>query len=140
MLSKIFVQVKPEDIDSMGHMNNSKYLKYLTLGRTDWYLKAGYPMERFFESDLGRVVVNICINFHKEALEGEKLLIVTSVKSYRKSSFVLYQEIFNERNQIISDANVTNVIFNRKTRKSEEIPAKLLSFIEKSIRVLDRNE
>lgn len=124
------IKVRKEDIDRMGHMNNSKYVEYMTVGRNDWYKEAGSPFDSLLEQGLGRVVVNININFRKEVLVDDVISIKTYPLCYGNSSFVLKQEIFNEKGEMVSDAKVTNVILDQKTRLSTKIPQKILSFLQ----------
>lgn len=128
--SVIEMTVESSDIDRMGHVNNSKYLNYLTEGRIDWFNNAGFPFEFLQANNLGRAVVNLNINFRKEALLNQKLTVTTKALRFGKTSIVFKQEIFNEK-ELLCDAEVTDVIMHKEKRRSEEIPPKLVEYLER---------
>lgn len=124
-MSAIEFVVRSTDLDMLGHVNNAKYLEYLEWGRIAWLRKNGIDMEKFGHKELSNVVVNININYNQEVVMDEKLRLITSLVRFGKSSYMLRQEIYNEKNQCVTDAEVTLVIFNKITRKSAPIPDKL---------------
>lgn len=112
------VVVRSTDVDRLGHVNNAKYLEYLEWARIDWYEKAGVPVNRLFEQNIGTVVVNVNINFRHEARMGDVLTIVTRPKRKGNTSFVLEQVIENRDGQTVAEADVTSVAFDLVKRKS----------------------
>lgn len=40
----IEIEVRPTEIDVMGHVNNAKYLEYMEWGREDWYNQWNFPL------------------------------------------------------------------------------------------------
>jgi thioesterase-3 len=70
MKTAIQIEVRPTELDSMGHVNNAKFLEYMEWSREDWYNKAALPFDTFTALGLGTVTVNININYRKEARLG----------------------------------------------------------------------
>lgn len=86
-------QLRFNDIDIFGHVNNSVYLQLLDLAKV-----------RYFESVLGGpvdwhkatvVVVNINASFHSPSYFEEPLTVVTAVGDMSEHSFILEQRILN---------------------------------------------
>lgn len=125
MESTIDIIVRPTDIDEVGHVNNAKYLEYLEWGREDWYDLTGFGAERLGGKNLATVVVNININYRQEARKGEQLRVMTRPVGKGNTSFKLKQEIRNEQNDLVADADVTIVMFDMQERQSKPIPASL---------------
>ncbi len=125
METSIRIEVRPTEIDVMGHVNNAKYLEYMEWGREDWYNKVQLPFDTFTEMGIGTVTVNIEINYRKEARLGEKLTIYTRPIRKGRSSFVLEHRILNEAEELVADARVTGVTIDLKERKSVPLPEKL---------------
>ncbi|PTX60259.1 thioesterase-3 [Melghirimyces profundicolus] len=125
METSIEIEVRPTEIDVMGHVNNAKYLEYMEWGREDWYNKANLSFDRFTEMNIGTVTVNININYRKEARLGEHLTIRTRPLKRGRTSYVLEHVIENEQQELVADAEVVNVTIDLKTRKSVPIPKEL---------------
>ncbi|WP_124728149.1 acyl-CoA thioesterase [Staphylospora marina] len=125
MKTSIRIEVRPTEIDVMGHVNNAKYLEYMEWSREDWYNKSGLPFDVFTEMGIGTVTVNININYRKEARLGQKLEIFTEPIRRGRTSFVLKHEIFNEAGELVADADVTSVTIDLKARKAVPIPPEL---------------
>lgn len=86
-------QLRFNDVDIFGHVNNSVYLQLLDLAKV-----------RYFEAVLGGpvdwheatvVVVNINASFYSPAYFDEPLTVVTSVGRMSVRSFNLEQRIYN---------------------------------------------
>lgn len=113
------LKVKEEDLDDLGHVNNAVYVKYLEYGRNAWYKKmAGMSFSDMHEKGIGTVLVRLDILFKKEALLGDVLTVYTKPEKLGTKSFVLNQKIYNQNNELLTDATVTNVMFDSKKRVS----------------------
>ncbi|OYD07479.1 acyl-CoA thioesterase [Paludifilum halophilum] len=131
METSIEIEVRPTEIDVMGHVNNAKYLEYMEWGREDWYNKVGLPFDEFTGMNIGTVTVNININYRKEARLGERLTVNTVPLRKGRTSYVLRHVIDNERGERVADADVTSVTIDLKTRKSVPVPDALAEPFEK---------
>ncbi|MDW7674483.1 MAG: acyl-CoA thioesterase [Bacillota bacterium] len=127
METEIEIQVRSTEIDILGHVGNSKYLDYIEWGRDDWYEKAGFSSDRLaLEMDIGTVMVNININYRREARQGEILLVRTKPVRKGVSSYVLHQKIIRKSNgDLVADAEVTSVTMCLTQRRSVPLPAEL---------------
>jgi thioesterase-3 len=124
------IEVRSTEIDSMGHVNNAKFLEYLEWGREEWYNQAELPFDQFTMMGIGTVTVSIHIQYRKEATLGEQLTIHTKPLRSGTSSFVFYQEIRKETGEVVADAEVISVTIDLTTRKSRPLPVRLLSFFQ----------
>ncbi|MDA8353077.1 MAG: acyl-CoA thioesterase [Firmicutes bacterium] len=125
METSITIEVRPTEIDVMGHVNNAKYLEYMEWGREDWYNRANLSFDRFTEMNVGTVTVNININYRKEARQGEQLTIKTRPLRKGRSSYVLEHVIENEQGDRVADAEVVSVTIDLKERRSVPMPEEL---------------
>ena len=117
--------VRSTEIDVNGHVNNAKYLEYLEWGREEWYERSDLHYDAFTEMGIQTVTVNININYRKECKQGDQLTIKTRPEKMGRTSYVLKQEIWNQRGELCADALVTSVTMDMATRKSREVPEKL---------------
>lgn len=125
MKTEITIEVRCTEIDVMGHVNNAKYLEYMEWSREEWYNRNKLDFDTFKEMGLGTVTVNTNINYRKEAKQGDMLTISTSPMRRGRSSYVLKHEIYNQRGELVSDAEVTSVAIDLETRKSVPVPETL---------------
>lgn len=122
---KVEIVVRSTEIDVNGHVNNAKYLEYLEWGREEWYEQGGLTYDRFMQMGIQTVTVNININYRKECKQGDQLSIRTRPEKMGRSSFVLMQEIYNQRGDKCADALVTCVTMDTVSRKGREVPSQL---------------
>ncbi|WP_158735616.1 thioesterase family protein [Alteribacillus sp. YIM 98480] len=126
MITNTEVEVKEEDIDEVGHVNNSVFVSYLEKGRGHWYREAGLSFADMAEQNLGTVVVRLDISFQKEARLGEQLQINTKPVKIGKKSFTFEQTIINEKEEVILEGTVINVMFDKEARKSIAIAKEII--------------
>ncbi|MCQ6559589.1 acyl-CoA thioesterase [Paenibacillus mendelii] len=122
MEAAIDIVVRSTEIDVNGHVNNAKYLEYLEWGREAWYEEAGLHYDVFLRMGIQTVTVNININYRKECRQGDRLTIVTLPERAGRSSYVLKQEIVNDRGEQCADALVTCVTMGSESRQSISLP------------------
>lgn len=121
--SKITIQVRSTEIDINGHVNNAKYLEYLEWGREDLYECLKLPYSYLLVQDIMTVTVNININYRKEAIQNDRLTIITRLDTIGNTSFTMKQEIIRDGDQsLIADAHVTLVTVAATSRQKITVP------------------
>ena len=115
------IVVKEQDIDELGHVNNIVYVAYLQDGRTHWFAEAGISYEDMAVRNLGTVILHLDVLYRKEARLGERLKIVTRSGKLGNTSFVFEQHILNESGELITEAKVTEVMFDLTERRSTPV-------------------
>ena len=121
--SKITIQVRSTEIDINGHVNNAKYLEYLEWGREDLYECLELPYSYLLAQDIMTVTVNININYRKEAIQNDRLTIITRFDTIGNTSFTMKQDIIRESDQsLIADAHVTLVTVAATSRQKIPVP------------------
>lgn len=130
MYSELQIEVRPTEIDMMGHVNNAKYLEYFEWGREKWYEEVGISFDSMRKQGLGTVTVHISIDYRKEVLMGEKLTIRTQPLRKGRKSFVLQQQIFNEPQEKVTEAEVTIAVISLQERKAVGLPQLLKDVFE----------
>ncbi|MBH8562247.1 acyl-CoA thioesterase [Nostoc sp. CENA67] len=94
------LQVRPNDLDSLGHVNNATVLEYLEAGRWLWLdhhnLRHG---QRILP-----VVARIEINYRREILPGE-VKVITKIEDTEKE--YRYQAVFCQTVEIFTNGTAT---------------------------------
>ncbi len=122
MKTRLQIEVRPTEIDMLGHVNNAKYLEYLEWGREKWYDQVGISFAEMSKNGLATVTVRITINYRKEVVLGEKLTIITQPLRKGFKSFTLEQIIWNEQQEKVTDAEVTIAVISLKERRAVPLP------------------
>ncbi len=122
------LKIRGYHCDAYGHVNNARYLELLEEARWE-YLEPAIREKYFENKGLLFIVVNINIAYKKSILPNQEILIQISNIVYNNKSFVLTQEIKDEKTSVLfSTAEVTFVLLNAKTGKpaivSDEIKSK----------------
>lgn len=131
MKTTLHIEVRPTEIDMLGHVNNAKYLEYLEWGREEWYNQVGISFAEMRGQGFGTVTVRINIQYRKEVLLGEKLTIITQPLRKGRKSFTLEQIILNERQEKVTEAEVTIAVISLKERKAVPLPDVIISIFER---------
>ncbi len=118
----LFTTVRSTEIDSLGHVNNAKYLEYMEWGRVEWLTETGLTMDVLRRLGILPVVANININYRRELRLGQRVKIVSKLSQIGNKSFVVRHELYNEREELVSDADVTMVMIDAKERRAIPLP------------------
>ena len=114
------VQMRFNDVDALGHINNSIYFSYYDLGKSAYFttIKKG-------EMDWGKVdvvVANVNCNFFSPVYFGEPISVVTRVEAIYSKSFKMHQRIVNTvSGEIKSECSSIMVSIDTKTNTSTEL-------------------
>lgn len=119
------VQMRFNDIDMLGHLNNSVYMEFMDLGKAS-YFKAVLP-QRIDWKQINVVIVNINCDFFAPAYFHEPLEVMTAVTSVSERSFKLEQRIVNSKTGEVKCIGRTVMAgFDVKTAQSAPISAEWL--------------
>lgn len=87
------LQIRFNDIDVLGHMNNGVYLSFFDLGKSHYFMDVmpeGVDWKR-----INIVVVNINCDFYAPTFLHEHIAVLTTVTHVGEKSFRLEQRIVN---------------------------------------------
>jgi len=110
------LQIRFNDIDIAGHVNNAVHLYYYDYGRMMYFNKIFKNNIKWNET--GFVLANININYEKPIFLDEKIFVNTKVIEIGNKSLKMLQEIVNDNNQIKSKNTSIMVGYNYKTKTS----------------------
>ena len=116
--------VYPWHCDHMGHMNVMWYV-----GKFDeatWQLLAsvGLPGTRLHREGIRMVAVEQHLEYKRELLAGDLLMIQSSVQEVREKALIFVHEMTNQVTQELAARTVlTGVCIDATTRKARPLPA-----------------
>ena len=115
------VQIRFNDVDQYGHMNNSSYFSLYDLAKTS------YMRDVFGNKDLhhmGIVVANINADFLAPVFFSDDLIIETTVIHLGHKSFTLLQRAINKASGVLKcQCRTVMVGYDVATKEPVELPA-----------------
>lgn len=111
------IQVRFNDTDALGHVNNSAYAHYAELGRL-YFLRG-------FELDPKKLILaRLELDFRRQVKFGERVSVQTAVERIGTSSIHMAQTIYAE-DEIAAEVKSVVVYFDYASGKSTRIPDRL---------------
>ena len=82
------------DIDMLGHLNNSVYFSYFDIGKADYFNTIRGTKNHWGKLDI--VIANINCDFIAPTYYTENLVVKTQVTHFHNKSFHVLQALMNE--------------------------------------------
>lgn len=113
------VQLRFNDIDSLGHVNNSIYFSFYDLGKIRYFSTVRPEMKEIRDIDL--VVANVNANFLMPIFLQENVSVQTTTISIGNKSVKLTQRIVNDSGDIKAVCETILVGFDFKSGETKLI-------------------
>ena len=116
------LQIRWNDVDKFGHVNNSVYFQYYDTAKTDYIasLCEGVNLDKY-----AIVVVHIESDFYAQVKAGSHIAVRTRVKHVGNKSFHLDQEVIDaDSEEVKCHCLSVMVLYDLEEQKSILIPEK----------------
>jgi len=121
------IRVYYEDTDAGEVIFYANYLKFMERARTEWLREIGFDHKILKEKyKLLFAVKNLTIDYIKPGYLDDLLTITSKLVESRKASLIFQQNIKNENNELLSQADVKIACINANTLKALSMPEELL--------------
>lgn len=104
-------------LDTFGHVNHAKYLELLEEARWDLITHNGFGLKEIQRTGLGPVILEVKIEFKRELLLRQKIVIETELHSYNRKIATIHQKMLNEDHKICAQADLVFGLFDIHKRK-----------------------
>lgn len=115
------IQIRFNDVDRYGHVNNNAYFAYYDLGKEDYLthvLRTDYR-----NGAVVPVIANINADFIQPIFYGDKIVVETCVSHLGQKSFTLSQRAVNETTgAVVCRCSTVMVCFSLHDQTSADIP------------------
>lgn len=88
------VQMRFNDIDMLGHLNNSVYFSYFDIGKADYFNTIRGTKNHWGKLDI--VIANVNCDFIAPTYYTESIAVKTQVTHFHNKSFHVLQALMNE--------------------------------------------
>ena len=114
------VQLRFNDVDAFGHINNSVYFALYDLAKTE-YLRDVFDPD-FTRKDIRPVVANVNADFIHPVYYGDNIEIQTAVTHLGNTSFVISQQAIDvDKKRVVCKCRTVMVCFS----VGEQMPVRL---------------
>lgn len=114
------IQLRFNDFDALGHVNNSVYFSFYDLGKTSYFNEVMPGMAT--SKEVGVVIANIQVSFLLPVYPNENVAVQTAVVEIGTKSFKLFQQLINvDTNEVKCICQTVMVGFDAKTKTTELI-------------------
>ena len=121
-----FVKVRYVETDQMGFVHHSNYAQYLEIARLEWLNELGISYKWMEENGVMLPVYNLNIKYKKSALFDDELTIHTVLRNFPTVRIVFDYEIYNNKNELLTQASTELIFVNTKTGKPMGCPTYIL--------------
>lgn len=122
------IQIRFNDIDMIGHINNNAYLEYMDLGKTSYFNDVKTDLVNW--KHINVVIVNINCDFFSPGYIKEPIAVLTTVTSISQRSVKLEQRIINiETGDVKCIGHTIMAGFDPKTAQGAEIDSEWVKAI-----------
>lgn len=114
------VQIRFNDVDMLGHLNNSVYFTFMDLAKTRYFQAVMGPDIQF--RNFGLVIVNVNCDFCQQSFFDDELMVETAVISIGQKSLRLEQRVYGvEKHDIRCRCTTVMCGFDPRTGQSAPI-------------------
>lgn len=93
------IQIRFNDADALGHINNSVYFNYFDLGKTDYF--GMLHDKNYFLEPIDIIVAHVEADFVEASLLHENLAVQSEITKIGNKSMTLYQQVINATTNVV---------------------------------------
>lgn len=122
-----------EDTDAGGIVYYANYLKFCERARTEWLRGMNMSQSQMLEQHMGFVIKNIKGNYVSSAKLDDLLTITCIPTKVKHASLVIYQQVFNQNNELLFEFECSIAFLNMQLKKPMIIPKEAIAYIKQFV-------
>ena len=123
--------VRDDEIDPLGHANNVVYLEWMQAAALAHSAAQGWPGSAYRQRGCGWVVRSHKIEYHRAAVAGDRIMVLTWVASMRKvSSLRRFRIVGGEDQKLLATAETEWAFVDYATSRPIRIPPEVAGAFE----------
>lgn len=128
-MHKTPVQIRFNDVDQMGHVNNAVIMEYFDLGKEAFFSSHGLPPEK---SDFTVIIVHYEVDFLSQIGFHDTVHVETEIERFGNKSLTLMQRVVkSECGTVCCTCRTVMSGYRRSTRSSAPIPAEVKEWLSR---------
>ena len=122
-----------EDTDAGGIVYYANYLKFCESARTEWLRGMNMSQSQMLEQHMGFVIKNIKGNYVSSAKLDDLLTITCIPTKVKHASLVIYQQVFNQNNELLFEFECSIAFLNMQLKKPMIMPKEAIAYIKQFV-------
>ena len=128
-MHKTPIQIRFNDIDQMGHVNNTVIMEYFDLGKEAFFSSKGLPPEK---GDFTVIIVHYEVDFMSQIGFHDTVYVETEIERFGIKSFTVMQRVVaSERDVVCATCRTVMSGYRRSTRSSAPIPKEVKEWLSR---------
>ncbi|NCT95160.1 MAG: acyl-CoA thioesterase [Chitinophagaceae bacterium] len=120
------VRVRYAETDQMDIVYYGNYAQYFEVGRAESIRDLGFTYKKMEEMGVHMPVVQLEVRYLRPAHYDDLITIKTMLKSLPEDhEITFYNEVYNEKNKLLTTGKVTLYFINSETGKRTQMPEAL---------------
>lgn len=121
------IQIRFNDVDQMGHVNNAVIMEYLDLGKDAFFSGHGLSPTK---SDFTVMVVHYDVDFRAQIHYHDRIQVETEIEKLGNKSLTMMQRVVNtETNVVCVECRTVMAGYRRSTTISDVIPPEVREWL-----------
>ena len=122
-----------EDTDAGGIVYYANYLNFCERARTEWLRGMNMSQSQMLEQHMGFVIKNIKGNYVSSAKLDDLLTITCIPTKVKHASLVIYQQVFNQNNELLFEFECSIAFLNMQLKKPMIMPKEAIAYIKQFV-------
>ena len=119
--------------DAGGIVYYANYLKFCERARTEWLRGMNMSQSQMLEQHMGFVIKNIKGNYVSSAKLDDLLTITCIPTKVKHASLVIYQQVFNQNNELLFEFECSIAFLNMQLKKPMIMPKEAIAYIKQFV-------
>jgi YbgC/YbaW family acyl-CoA thioester hydrolase len=111
------VEIREQHLDTLGHVNNARYLDLFEEARWDLITRNGYGLDEIMRRRVGPVILEVSLKFQRELRNRQAIVIKSWMESYVGKIAHLRQQMLDDQGRSCCDAQFVFGLFDLAARK-----------------------
>ena len=121
------IQIRFNDVDQMGHVNNAVIMEYFDLGKDAFFSSHGVPPTK---GDFTIMVVHYEVDFKAQIRYHDQIEVTTEVEKIGNKSLTVMQRVVNTETGVVCvECRTVMAGYRRSTSSSEVIPPEVRDWL-----------
>lgn len=115
------IQIRFNDVDVFGHVNNNAYFEYYDLGKEHYLSEVLHG--NFRAMSVVPVIAHISVDFIHPIMFGDEIEVETAIVHIGQKSFTLLQQVKRKMdNMVLCKSETIMVCFDKETQSATDMP------------------
>lgn len=126
-MQRTLIQIRFNDIDILGHVNNVMFGHYCDVARKDFFFNQSTYRPDYFKDTQILILVHTEYDYMMPCFLGDSLFVETSVEKAGERSLHFLQEIVDEKGNLRVRSRSVMSTFDKSTGRSFPLPKEWLT-------------